>query len=226
MSRARSPSSMCRLHLRDDVHFCASGDERIFLDLRTDRYFRLPPAADRAFAALARGCEEPSAGLDALRTAKLLVAPPEGRRAAATVHPSPTRSLVEEDRDVRLRWAVLPEVLILVLKARRAVLQKQLPRLIGQRRTAAFPPHNAQRDPLDALVEAFLQARRIAPVAPNCLYDSLALRQFLLRRSVHVDLVIGVKLHPFGAHCWLQDGTRVLNDTLASARDFTPILVA
>ena len=76
-------------------------------------------------------------------------------------------------------------------------------------------------------VAAFHASPRVScPIAPNCLYDSLALRRFLLRRGVGVDLVIGAKLHPFAAHCWLQDGTTVLNDCLGSARDFVPVLVA
>ena len=64
------------------------------------------------------------------------------------------------------------------------------------------------------------------PIAPNCLYDFLALCRFLQRRGIVADLVIGAKLHPFGAHCWLQDGEILLNDSVSVARDFEPVLVA
>ena len=207
------------------IHFCEIRGERIFLDLRRDLYFRLPPAADGAFAALVDGGAKLSRELEALATAGLLVPPPGGRPPAATIHPAPMRSLIEEEPGARAGWTTAPEVLTLVFRSRRAVSRKQLPRLIGQGRPDA-PPPGAGHERLDLCVGAFLQGRRLVPIAPNCLYDSLALRQFLRRRSIHADLVIGVKLHPFGAHCWLQDGTRVLNDTVASARDFAPILVA
>lgn len=207
------------------IHFCEIRGERIFLDLNRDRYFRLPPTADTAFAALLDQGTEASPELEALAVAGLLVPPPGGRPPAATVHPVPERSLIEEETGARASWTAAPEVLMLVLKARRAVSRRQLPRLIGPDVPAA-PPPGAGQERLDLCVEAFLQGRRLVPIALNCLYDSLALRQFLRRRSIHADLVIGVKLHPFGAHCWLQDGNRVLNDTVASARDFAPILVA
>ena len=62
-------------------------------------------------------------------------------------------------------------------------------------------------------------------MAPNCLTDSLALASFLSRRSVSWQLVFGVKLDPFAAHCWLQDDGAVLNDAADSVSTFTPILV-
>jgi hypothetical protein len=38
--------------------------------------------------------------------------------------------------------------------------------------------------------------------------------------------VIGVKLNPFAAHCWLQVGDVVLNDLPERVAAFTPILTA
>jgi len=216
---------MTIVHLPDHIRFCEIGGQRIFLDLRRDRYFQLPPTADRAFGDLVLGSAADAEMVGALAAAGLLVAPPEGRPATATVHPPPKRSLPEEEPSVRVSWRGLPEVLLLVLWARRAVSRQRLSRLIGRPARPAAPDA-ASQDRLDRCVHAFQAARRLVPIAPNCLYDSLALRQFLLRRSVQADLIVGVKLHPFGAHCWLQDGPRVLNDTLASARDFAPILVA
>ena len=39
------------------------------------------------------------------------------------------------------------------------------------------------------------------------------------------DFVIGVSLHPFAAHSWVQWGTVLVNDQLDAVRHFTPILV-
>jgi hypothetical protein len=62
-------------------------------------------------------------------------------------------------------------------------------------------------------------------MASNCLRDSIALLRFLIRRGVAAELVIGVKLYPFAAHCWVQQGPLILNDNLGGAAGFAPILV-
>lgn len=217
---------MARFHLRQHVHFCEIGDERIFLDLETDRYFSLPPAADRLLSTLLGnhplGKVEQA---EALLSAGLLVEAPDGKPLAATRHPTPEGSLLEEGLSNGLSFSSFPEVCSLVLRARRAISRKQLPRLLDKR-GAPGGSALAEAQVRDVAVRDFMQARRLVPVAPNCLYDSLALRRFLQRRRIGADLVIGAKLHPFGAHCWLQDGTTVLNDSLATARGFAPILVA
>ena len=58
-----------------------------------------------------------------------------------------------------------------------------------------------------------------------CLFDSLALFDLLIRRGVRVDWVYGVQAEPFEAHCWLQTGDLLVNDTLERTAPFMPILV-
>ena len=48
---------------------------------------------------------------------------------------------------------------------------------------------------------------------------------FLRKRGLDADLVIGVRTYPFHAHCWLQAGSVVLNETLHDAAGHTPIRV-
>ncbi|GAD58270.1 hypothetical protein MBEBAB_0520 [Brevundimonas abyssalis TAR-001] len=38
-------------------------------------------------------------------------------------------------------------------------------------------------------------------------------------------MVFGIKLVPFGAHCWVQAGETVLNDTVDNVSEYTPIMV-
>jgi hypothetical protein len=42
---------------------------------------------------------------------------------------------------------------------------------------------------------------------------------------VYPDWVFGVNADPFEAHCWVQAGNVVLNDTVAWVSGFTPIMV-
>lgn len=224
-TRPPLPRPMTAFHLPAHIHFCQIGGARVFLDLKADRYFSLPAPADRAFTALMCRQEGGTDGIEALAAAGLLIEPPRGRPPAPTDHPRPADSLLEQSKGAGTALRTVPEVALLVVRARSAVRGKQLPRLLLERppRALTAPADLSGRD---AAVHAFTAARRLVPIAPNCLYDSLALRRYLQRRSIGADLVIGAKLHPFGAHCWLQDGTLVLNDSLASARDFAPILVA
>jgi hypothetical protein len=217
---------MHQLNLAEHVRFCVIDGQYIFLDLKEDRYFGLPRPTDAAFAALLAG-DASSTHVGGLQAAGLLVKSPAGRPLKPTTHPAAASSFLEDGELGRgISTVIVAEVLLQVLGARRAVRKKRLPGLLAKPGQGASESHGVSRERRDRAVGQFLRARRAIPIAPNCLYDSLALRRFLQRRSVAADLVIGTKLHPFAAHCWLQDGTMVLNDSLSAARGFAPVLVA
>jgi hypothetical protein len=71
----------------------------------------------------------------------------------------------------------------------------------------------------------FRFARAYTPVETRCLLDSLAMVKFLARRKLHASIVFGVTSDPFSAHCWVQAGDLVLNDTVGHANAHTPIRV-
>jgi hypothetical protein len=216
---------MHQLNLADHVRFCEIDGQHIFLDLKADRYFSLPPAAAAAFLALLQGDASP-AHVVGLHAAGLLVQAPAGRPLEPTIHPEPSSSFLEDSEiGLGLGMTLIAETLFLVLGARQAVRRKRLPGLLAKPGHGDSASQEVCRERRDRALGQFLRARRTIPIAPNCLYDSLALRRFLQRRAIPADLVIGTKLHPFAAHCWLQDGSMVLNDSLAAARGFAPILV-
>lgn len=74
-----------------------------------------------------------------------------------------------------------------------------------------------------ALARRFTEAQLLLPRLARCLPRSLALLDFLARRGCPAQLVFGVRTHPFEAHCWVQAGNIVLNDTLSRVRWYTPI---
>ena len=57
------------------------------------------------------------------------------------------------------------------------------------------------------------------------LYDSLALLEYLARYGIYADWVFGVQTRPFAAHCWVQHGDIVFNDTVEHVSGYTPIMV-
>jgi hypothetical protein len=58
----------------------------------------------------------------------------------------------------------------------------------------------------------------------RCLLSSVVLSEFLARYRMRSHCVFGVRARPFAAHCWLEIGNRVLNDSVERVRAFTPIL--
>jgi len=85
------------------------------------------------------------------------------------------------------------------------------------------------KKPLDigrahSLASVFDRLRLFYPRSYLCLFDSLALINFLAHFNLYPDWVFGVTAEPFEAHCWVQAGGIVLNDTLARVSAFTPIM--
>jgi hypothetical protein len=205
--------------------------KHVFLDLERDRYFRLPHAEAAVFAALLQGdASGAPSDLQALVKLGVLATTAGGKAIALTRHPLPERSLVESLdagtwRSARLRDLI--EVTALVRSARRTVARRQLPRAFASLSAARGSGSSQQKTDLrDRLIERFLAVRSLVPQPAKCLHDTLAISRFLARRGVYPHIVLGVKLHPFGAHCWLQDRGIVLNDALSSARAYQPVLVA
>jgi hypothetical protein len=77
------------------------------------------------------------------------------------------------------------------------------------------------------LVEVFRRLRCWSFSEKNrCLFNALALINFLQRYGHYPHFVIGVKTAPFAAHAWVQMDGMVLDGNPASVGHFTPILVA
>jgi hypothetical protein len=74
------------------------------------------------------------------------------------------------------------------------------------------------------LIAIFKVLRPLFPRPYLCLFDSLALLEFLAGYDCPAHLVFGVVADPFEAHCWLQAGTVVLNDDLERTGRYKPIL--
>jgi len=216
--------------LCDQVSFCLPGGRSVFLDARRDRYFCLSGAAELAFRALLNGEPATSSGLGLLIQSQLVEEGEGGEPPMAAPSPSrPVRSLLEEPpATVSSRARVVVEVAWTVAKARlrmkRQAFAMIMDRLRARKRSAEAVEHGGADTSLQ-WASVFNTARRTAPIKPVCLPDSLALLDFLARRGVFADLVLGVKLNPFGAHSWVQTDQVILNDTVDHVNAHTPILV-
>lgn len=74
-------------------------------------------------------------------------------------------------------------------------------------------------------VAAFNALRPSFPEKYLCLFDSLALIEYLSAYKLFPRWVFGVQPDPFAAHCWVQEGTVVFNDSVERVATYTPIMV-
>lgn len=208
------------------ISFCEVDGQLVFLDLGRDRYFRIGAGLEQAFRSVFDGAGEVAEDqIERLRANGLIAVGdvPEVVEPAAAVEP--TASLLERRQQrTYVRPFLLGEMAVRLYRARNIVRHGGLTDAISSLRSGKSR-QPALRRPAERFVTPYLACRGLLPFAPNCLQDSLALAFYLNRRGASFELVFGVKLAPFAAHCWLQDGPLVLNDSLDSVADFQPILV-
>jgi hypothetical protein len=95
---------------------------------------------------------------------------------------------------------------------------------LERRRRHAGSPGEYDAARTSRLIAIFKILRPLFPRPYLCLFDSLALLEFLAGYDCLPHLVFGVVADPFEAHCWLQAGTAVLNDGLERTGRYKPIL--
>lgn len=190
--------------LRPGLSYCLIDGHPIFLDINADRYYRLEGAREADFLA--------HAGTIATAGASI---------------PQPARSAIELSASVdATSVATILRVFALTLHMRRQLRTRALKdvlRGVVRRRDLAIARVDEARTL--AVAGRYLRARLYVPVEPTCLLDSLALTAHLAACGVRANVVFGVTDAPFSAHCWVQAGDLVLNDTVGNAMAYMPIRV-
>jgi hypothetical protein len=93
------------------------------------------------------------------------------------------------------------------------------------KRRKAMAARTVSHARLEKLTGVFQVLRPFYPRPYLCLFDSLALLEFLAYWTLFPAWVFGVSVDPFEAHCWVQQDTLVLCDTVSfSSRWFVPIM--
>jgi hypothetical protein len=231
--------------LRDSVYLCRSGGYWFFLDLERNRYSchteahlqsLLPLPSDPGPRHQSGDTGRSPAAADAAEIIAelmdqgiLTLNPAEGKPVRPTDRPLPTLDLAAcKVRISKLRCAYrLPGFLASSRYADRhletaplqGIIQRFQRRKQMQRRSGAGASCEAAR-----LAAAFEALRPIYPRPYVCLFDSFALAEFLSRCGVFPDWIFGIRAEPFEAHCWVQVGNIVLNDTVEQVQRFTPIM--
>jgi hypothetical protein len=236
--------------LSPHVHVCVAGKQVILLDLERDKYLALAHA--HPVGRWVRGWPLPQAGpvvviddggagrvpgpenglLAKMISQGLLVTDAAlGKEAAPVTADQPKVALVEYDLHVRPRatlgqlWSFCAAFAVARWSLRHRPIKEvvQAARLRKQRASAASPVDVAT---IRELVTAFVHMRPLFYTARDaCLLDSVTLSHYLARYGVFPTWVFGVRTDPFYAHCWVQQGDYVFNDTPDFIKGFSPILV-
>jgi hypothetical protein len=211
------------LVLEPHVSFGWCGERPVFLDLRRDRYFALPRDAEGGFRTLAEGgILDPSSETGAALLGTGLFA-----QSASPRRPEPARTEWLTGDPIptgRAAPMVAMGIWLSLLRIHRSLRTKPFALLLEARQRKE-PAEPRDLDRLRELAGTFQAARRLVPIKPKCLPDSLALRDWLAAHTSASELGFGVKLHPFAAHCWVQWQGTVLNDAPDRVREFNPVFV-
>lgn len=235
-----------QLQLAPHVQACHSDGQVILLDLRRDKYLGVGGAHMQVLAGAIGGWPRGSVVEDVpvspadlgVLTKRLLLQglltdqPPTRARLPDATVPEAVASLGAEDAieearvgPRRLFWFMQSAAAAAVSLRCRSLLS--VVHAVAKRR--AWSTADPALLSLDAAREAVAAYEKLRPLVftsrDKCLFDSLALVNFLAHDGLYPRWVIGVKTAPFGAHSWVQIGGTVLNDLHERVRKFTPILV-
>lgn len=229
--------------LSDDVFACVTPDRIAFLDLRRNRYLCLREedsiavgrqlglwgsnAPDR----LPNECSE-----DCIRTGRVLSALLDQNLiepAATTTRPAivqlnfPTETAAPSTTlpDFLHTHRHIRQFFLACLVASWSLRLRSMQHTVHRVKNRKCHPRRRRSFDLNTLLAIFERLRPLYGRRYICLYDSLALLEFLALHGHFADWIFGVKAEPFGAHCWLQYQNEVLNDSIDYVRNFTPIMV-
>lgn len=246
---------MSPLRLARHVHICICGQQLVMLDLRTDRYMAFDAHEADGLASLVEGWPRVAGNsgsrplslsdesVVALINERIFTAEPDQGKPAcppivcrASEELLPARSILQDWSLPRMPVKFQHRAAFVLAMARariafRAFTLEKLVRRVAERSSrmaeagVALDSHRW----IERMRELLAAYRWLRPwgYANNdrCLFDSLALIEYLAVFGVRVSWVFGVKPAPFAAHCWIQHGKYLLNDEVRWVRGYTPIMV-
>jgi hypothetical protein len=240
-----------QLYLSTDVYLCVTEGHGIFLDLKRDKYSAVMfPASETTSSEKAQQNAMPASPAS---LAQKLVAHREDLLQAGllTTDPANGRSIDGEPIEgveghifglddqrafgltgegaagLKIGIGELWDFFTASWQASRDLKGKHIARVVETVRRRKSQAAGAQTPDVEKVRRLTAVYRRLRPWYPReylCLYDSLALVEFMAKRGVYPLWVFGVQAQPFGAHCWVQNERLLLNEGSEYAGQFTPIM--
>ena len=235
-------------YLSKHTFACLADNHLVFLDLRNDEYLCLGRTHSNAILPLLnrpRIVKEGEANtclcdgddsivnsvLHALLKKELLVDRiSAGKVLTVSVAGAPTTSLTTSRDKQRVGiasahiWNFFAATAAASINLRWKSIMRTAEEVQNRKAVRGANTSTVDDDTIENLVDIFEKLRPLYPRPYLCMFDSLALVHFLARYGVFPQWVFAVKLEPFAAHCWVQTGDLLLNDTIDNVRDYTPIM--
>jgi len=213
--------------LHHDIHFCVTGGRAILLDLNRNRYFALSATANDAFITVVG---EHGTGTISAETLTMIMngaAPCDEMFAAHSKSiPAPTCDRASD----QIALAVAPWLIMVAWLA--TIFAKLAVQIVPLRILLAVFDRRADTEgaptshkAADRIGAAFRKIGLVVSNDNNCLPLTLAFVWLCRLSGYRPALIIGVRINPFSAHCWSQDGATVLNDACDRVKPYQPILI-
>jgi len=231
--------------MQKHVFLCTGSDSVVFLDLKRDEYNMLAGEKAVAFSrlidppcgALVAG-HVPSqdgpdtAGIvgDLLSEGVLTEDVDAGKPIRATAIDPPMESLLElesiglSEISLLVAWRACLACTMTALKLKFSSIKTVVDSVAQIKVDKKVALGNPSLERIRDLTWAFLRLRLLFPKENLCLFDSLALIYFLGYYGVFPTWVFGVRPAQWGAHCWVQLGPVLLNESVEAAEDYIPIM--
>ena len=214
---------------RSGLHACDPGGTLVFLDIAEDRYFALGAVAFEVCSGLIAGRKPSTSDLyviQSLVAGGVLVHTGNDARPSLCLPAVPASCALTGNERASARTDAIVGLIryVSVLTALRLCpLSSVLAEVAGAKRRLRGDGERA--DAASRAAVAFARIDRLISPGGRCLPRSITIVRMLLACCSAVDLVIGVKLRPFEAHCWAQQREAVVGDSLPNIAPFTPILI-
>lgn len=206
-----------------NISWCLCASQAVFLDLEGDRYFCLPAPLDAIFQRWAAGEAIDRDAHAALVAAGVTGADPTPRPQAVSF-PVATRDLAHAGPG-RATW-ISAQAIAGQLRAKRWIRRRPLANILRGIPSPTMPAaRQLDEAALQAIAGAFVTSAMFLRAADQCLPRAIAAARLCRRRGLDVAMILGVRLHPFAAHSWVQSGDAVVVGDLEQVRLYTPILV-
>ncbi len=214
------------VHLSPNIFAVAISSDLVLLDVATDRYLALPGSVSTGDAATAVKVHPVISILDqaaqVLFDAGLLTDRPN--RDVQHLK-SPVRSLprLGSSSTTRPRAVDLLHLGVALIEAAWRFRSGMPLRGYASTRRRSDPLPEGR---VAGLVERYRTMKLFVPTPRRCLPDAVVGALFLRRLGLDVEVVFGVRSHPFEAHCWLERDGTVLDDQLERVSGYAPIATA
>ncbi len=235
-----------RLFLRNHIYLCRGARHWVLLDVNRDKYHCIgrrefealgpflegwrgaPNTSADGSGALPRAAEELATALSSQGILSEDSADTKDARATDFRHPTQAIDPDCPRASHRSPWVHAGRFFASCRRAsrelRRQTLQVTLDSVRARKAANLAGATAPDLERARSLVLVFNRLRWYYPRPYLCLFDSLALLHFLARFQVFPDWVFGVSADPFEAHCSVQLGDVVLNDTVERVSGLIPIM--